>query len=337
MIYEISLNFGGFRKSSNHVAKNLKYFLIPLLLSITAWGGNNFLKDKLTNFFYWHEMAANPILLAAQERQMSFRDNIRNLKPLRDKNVPDLEMTAKSALSILIDGQGRERVLFEKEKNIRLPIASLTKLMTAKIVLDNYDLSKKIRTSKEAIAQEEDFGKLSAGKLLSVEYLLYPLLMESSNDAAYALANDYGGMTEEKFVGLMNKKARDLKMFETQFFNSSGLDIDEPAEIANYSSSLDLARLAENLLEESLIWEILSLEKFDSYGPELININKLLGKIPNMLGGKTGYTEKASGTFLLVMKSPRSKGYIINVILGSEDKFLEMENLINWVNTAYLW
>ena len=320
------------------MTKNLKYFLIPLLFSIPAWGGINILKDNLTNFFYWLEMAENPVLLASQEKQLSFQSSIIELRPFRNKNVPDFEISAKSAISVLTDNKGKERIIFEKEKDTELPIASLTKLMTAKIVLDNYDLAKEIKISEEAIAQEGDLGKLSAGQILSVKYLLYPLLMESSNDAAFALADDYEGMTEKVFIRLMNQKSLELKLLKTRFFNSTGLHIEKPNELTNYSTSLEMAKLAETLLkEEPLLWEIVSIQKLDNYGPELMNINKLLGKFPGIVGGKTGYTEKASGTFLLVMEAPRGKGHIINVILGSGDKFLEMENLIGWLYAAYSW
>jgi len=276
-------------------------------------------------------------LLAAQERQLSFLDYTRDLKPLRDRSIPDLQITAKSAISILVDNQGKERILFEKEKNEELPMASLTKLMTAKIVLDNYNLSGEIKISEEAVSQEESFGKLSAGKILSVNYLLYPLLMESSNDAAFAIANDYDGMTEKRFIQLMNNEAQKLGLANTYFFNPTGLDPENPEENINYSSPFDLAKLTENLLGKELLWKILSTAKFDTYGPELINTNELLGKFPGIIGGKTGYTEKALGCFLLAVEAPKGKGYLINVILGTEDRFGEMEKLINWLNQAYEW
>lgn len=319
------------------MTKNFKYFLIPFLLSLPVWWGVNALKEDLTNFFYWLEMAENPVLLAAQEKQLSFLDNIRELRPFRNKNVSDFETTAESVISILVDNNGKERVLFEKERDKRRPIASLTKLMTAKVVLEQYDLAKEIEVSKEAVEQEETFGQLKAGEKLPAGYLLYPLLMESSNDAAFALADDYDGMTVKKFVGLMNDNAMKLKLDNTRFFNPTGLDPEEPDKNINYSTANDLAELARGLLPEPLLWEILSTQKFDKYGPELVNINKLLGEIPGLVGGKTGYTEKAAGCFLLVMEAPRGKGYIINVILSSDNKFTEMEALINWLDSAYEW
>src|SRR3990167_5491255 len=114
------------------MTKNFKYFLIPLLLSIPLWLGANVLQKRLGNFFYWLEMASNPVLLAAQESQMSFQNNIINLKPIRNESISDPKIEAKSIVSVFVNNQGRERILFEKEKDGRLPMASLTKLMTAK-------------------------------------------------------------------------------------------------------------------------------------------------------------------------------------------------------------
>lgn len=317
--------------------KNLKYFLITFLLGLPLWWGANVLEKRLEGFFYWFEMENDSRLLAAQANQISFQNHVIELKPVRDKDIPDFEISAKSAISVLVDNRGEERILFEKEKNKELPIASLTKLMTAKIVFDNYDLSKEIVISREAVNQEENLGKLTVGETLSVKYLLYPLLMESSNDAAYALANDYDGYTEKDFVKLMNTESKKLEMGNTRFFNSTGLEPDGANPDINYSTVSDLTKLVKSQLKESLLWEILATPKFSAYGPELININELLGKLPRILGGKTGYTEKALRCFILVTEAPKGKGYIINVILGANNIFQEMEKLVNWTNSAYNW
>ena len=322
------------------MTKNIKIFLIILLLSLPFWWGINVLEKNLGNFFFWQEFAENPQLLAAQANQLAFEENLRNLKPLRDKNIDDFKTEAQSVISVFLSNQDEERILFVKNASQKLPMASLTKLMTAKIVLENYDLSEEIQISPEAVEQEEDLGKLKIGKVFSVQYLLYPLLMESSNDAAFALANDYPGMEEEKFIGLMNLAAQELNLKDTYFFNPSGLDPDEdePDEKINYSTGIDLVKLTKELLKEPLIWEILATPKYKLYGPELVNTNKLLEEIPGIIGGKTGYTEEALSCFLLVSKAPKSKGVLINVILGSvEDRFEEMKKLTNWLQQAYLW
>jgi len=324
--------------------KNLKFFLIALVIAIPLFWGINALEGELRNFFFWHEMTENPQITAAQANQLAFEERIRSLKPIRSKRVEDLKIGAKSAMSFYISRQGEERILFEKYGDWRLPIASLTKLMTANVVLEHYDLSKEIRISKEAVNQEENLGKLEVGELLSVEYLLYPLLMESSNDAAFSLANDYDGMAQEDFVGLMNQEAQRLNLQDTHFINPSGLDPEEEEgsekinySTINYSNATDLITLVKELLNKPLIWEILSTPKLNLYGPELINSNKLLGEFSGIIGGKTGYTEKALGCFILLSEAPKSKGYLVNVILGTGDRFGEMEKLLEWLRTAYIW
>ncbi|MBI2450677.1 MAG: D-alanyl-D-alanine carboxypeptidase [Candidatus Nealsonbacteria bacterium] len=319
------------------MSRNLKYFLIPLLLSIFFWWGANVLSEDSKTFFYGLELANDPRLLAAEANQLAFQQQMMSLKPLRDEDIPNIEIAAKSAISLLINNRGEKRILFEKDKNTLLPIASLTKLMTAKVVLDNYDLLKEIKISKEAINQEENLGKLSLGEVHTVKYLLYPLLIESSNDAAYALANNYEGMTEKDFLRMMNEKAGNFKLQNTHFFNPTGLDPEDAAKPFNYSTALDLAKLVASTFDDKLLWEILNTPKFNSYGPELVNTNELLGELPRIAGGKTGYTEKAQGCFILVLEAPRGRGYIINVILGTNNRFSEMKKLANWLDIAYSW
>jgi len=318
---------------------NLKFFSIALVLvSATTWGAN-FLGQGLEEFFLGREWASNPKILAAQANQMEFARLVRNSKPLRNRATADLKIDAKAAISILLNNQGGEKILFEKNSQEPLPIASLSKLMTVDVILKNYDLSREIVITKEAVAQEENFGKLRVGDVLTVEQLLYPLLMESSNDAAFALANDYDGVAEKIFVSMMNEDAQSLGLGNTHFVNSSGLDPEtqEPKENINISSARDLSQLTQQLLKTPLVWKILSTPKINLYGETLISTNKLLGKVSGIIGGKTGYTDTALGCFVLVLEAPNGKGRIINVILGAQDRFSEMEKLINWTNQAYLW
>lgn len=324
------------------MTSRIKFFLIVFILSLPFWWGMNLLEKDLNEIFFWQEISQNPQILIAQ---INLQNELQSLKPIRDREVEDLKIEAKSAFSVLLNNQGEERILFEKEDNQKLPIASLTKLMTALVVLENYDLEKEIKISKEAIAQEENFGKLIVGKIFPVKYLLYPLLMESSNDAAFALANNYDGMNEEKFIELMNSKAQKLNLTNTYFINTTGLDPNIPETKINYSTVTDLAKFTKELLKEPLILEILATQKFDLYGPELINTNELLfdesaSWRTAIIGGKTGYTEKAGGCIILVLKAPKSSGYLINVILGAngtDDRFNEMRKLIDWLTSAYKW
>lgn len=317
----------------------LKIFLISFILSLPFWWGVNVLGKNLEDFLFWQEIANNPQILTAQIAQdLEFE----KLKPIRNWQIPNLEVDANSAISVLVKPDGSQKILFEKEKGKILPIASLTKLMTAKIVLEYYDLSQKIEISEKAINGEGETGNFKIGEIFLVKELLYPLLMESSNDAALVLTEVIG---EKAFVDLMNLEAKNLDLKNTHFVNPTGLDPNNPQDSVNYSTTEDLVKLTSHLLKEhSLIWDILSLSEFDFFTEDavfhhkIINTNELLKESPSIiLGGKTGKTPKAGGCLILVTKAPKNKGDLINVILGTNDRFEEMKKLINWLNSAYKW
>jgi D-alanyl-D-alanine carboxypeptidase len=317
--------------------KNLK-ILIFLILFAPVFSWSCFLlKEKLNVFFFWHEFAANPEIMLAQAAQDSFLNNLKSLSPVRNKAVADLDLSARAVLVISLDKE-RETALLAKNADKKMAIASLTKLMTAKVVLDNYDLDKEVAISKEAVGQEEQLGKLTVGQRLPVRTLLYPLLIESSNDAAFALADDYSGMNNASFLELMNLEAESLEMKDTFFYNASGLEpADEASEEINYSTAEDLAKLIKEFLPTDLIWQILSVPKAYLYNQELTNTNKLLEEYNNIIGGKTGFTDKAGECYILVLKAPKDRGYLINIILGSPDRWEEMRELIAWEKKAFIW
>ena len=320
------------------MSKNFNFFLIAFFVSLLFWWGVNVSGEKLENFFFWQEISENPQIFTAQ---LNLEKKLENLKPVRNREIGDLEIGAKSAISVLINNEGNPRILFEKGGDKRLPIASLTKLMTVSVVLENYDLTEKVEISKEAVLQESEFGNLKIGEEFFVKDLLYPLLMESSNDAAYALSETIG---EEEFVDLMNIKAANLGLENTFFLNPTGLDPDNLSDLTNYSTAKDLVKLTNYLLKnQPLIWDILGTFEFDLYSSDgvlhhrLKNTNELLKEGANIIGGKTGWTPQAQGCLLLVYGTPQNRGKIINVILGSEDRFGEMKKLINWLNQVYRW
>ena len=307
----------------------IKIFLIAFILALPFWWGVNIFQENLENYFY------------AQISQPFEEIVFVKISPKPQK--PELDLQVKAAISVKLDEIGAEKILFDENINQPLPIASLTKLMTAFVVLENYDLSKEIKITKEAVSQEGDFGKLAIGRIYPVEYLLYPLLMESSNDAAFALANDYEGMNQDKFVELMNLASQKMNLENTRFFNSTGLEPEEDKFITqfNYSTANDLVKLTKELFKKPLIWEILSTPIYNLYGPELKNTNEFLfdeslDQRTKIIGGKTGYTEKAGGCLLLVLEDKKGSKFI-NVILGAqsvEARITEMQKLINWLTIS---
>jgi len=321
------------------MSKNLTTFFVVFLISLPIFWGINVFQKNLEDFLFWQEIADNPQILTAQ---ISSEIQWQKLKPIRNRQIPALEIEAKSAIAVLMKPDGSQKILFEKEKDKILPIASLTKLMTANIVLDNYNLSQFIEINEQAIKEKEETGNFKIGEIFLVEQLLYPLLMESSNDAAIALAEVIG---KKAFVDLMNLEVKNLGLENTHFVNPTGLDPDNPQGSINHSTAKDLVKLASHLLKENpLIWEILSLSEFNFltedgvFHHKIINTNKLLAELPTIIGGKTGTTPRSGNCLLLVVKAPKNKGYLINVILGAkEGRFEEMKKLINWLNAAHKW
>ena len=161
--------------------------------------------------------------------------------------------------------------------------------------------------------------------------LLYIMLIESSNDAAFALAEVIG---VKGFVDLMNLKAKDMGLEDTRFFEPTGLDPEDPAQPVNYSSAQDLVKLGKYLLSEHPeILETLGKKEYPLYLENgvfhhtLQNTNELLGEIPGIIAGKTGFTERAGGCLILILEGKNPGTYLINVILNSPDKFEDMRKL----------
>ncbi len=313
------------------IAKNVLLFvafifLVLMILVFLQWFFNS-----LYGFF--EEKAA--------QNQQNFLASIKktpisqNLLPYRNWEIEDLKIDAEAAISIETNLFLHRKILFKKNETKTLPIASLSKLMTALVVLENYNLQQQVTITNEDILQEGQQGDLKVGQILSVKNLLYITLIESSNDAAFALSSIAG---QDKFIALMNAEANNLGLLSTHFTDSSGLDA------GSYSTVKDLVQLVEHLLNKyPLIRQIISLKEYDLYLDDgqlhhkLINTNKLLGEIPEVIGGKTGFTNYAKGTFLVVEKSPDGENYLIHIILGSEDRLEEMKKIINWLHIAYKW
>jgi D-alanyl-D-alanine carboxypeptidase len=242
---------------------------------------------------------------------------------------PDIK--AKSAISIESNLRDMNSILFEKEGNMPLPIASLTKLMTAVVALDNYNLSDTVVVDEVADSQDPMKQDVKLGDAMPVESFLDIMLIESSNKSAYALSEGPRGYPgEPMFVSLMNKKAKDLGMENTFFVDPTGLSSKD------VSTANDLVKLAEYILNNYPKISVISKEKeFNVPGfGKVTNTDQLLGEIPDIICSKTGFTQAADGCLLLVVNNPKNNDYLINVILGAENRFSEMKKLINWSSAS---
>ena len=245
--------------------------------------------------------------------------------PQKDSQAQNLEINAESAISVESNLSGANRTLFEKNSGLKQPIASLTKLMTAVISLDNYDLLQKITVSKKADSQDPMRTDLKLGDTFSVTDILYIMLVESSNKAAYALSEQMG---EKKFVALMNQKAAELGLKNTFYADPTGLSSE------NVSTAEDLTKFAEYILKNyPVVSQISRTKEYEvlNFG-KIENTNLLLGEVPEVILGKTGFTIEAKGSLLLAVNNLKNNDYLINVILGADDRFGEMKKLIQIIN-----
>lgn len=228
-----------------------------------------------------------------------------------------------SGISVEITGDD-STVLYERDAQKPLPMASLAKLMTALVVLENYHPDNTVTISQESIEQIGEQGVIKLGEVLSAKDLLYIMLIESSNRAAYALAEFMG---VKNFIYVMNQGAKGLGLANTYFADATGLSTD------SYSTAADIAQLSQYLFTNyPLFGEIVGLKEHNLYGEDgklhhtLVNTNKLLGQ-DGIIGGKTGWTKEAKGCMMVIQQnSPNT--YIIHVVLGAEDRFLEISKLI---------
>ena len=193
--------------------------------------------------------------------------------------------------AILVDGQ-TGRVLYEKAADEKSLIASTTKIMTALIICEQCNVLDRMRIPKEAVGVEGSSMYLREGEVLTLQELLYGLMLSSGNDAAVALAIYCGG-TVEGFAQLMNDKARFLGLSGTHFANPHGLDAPD-----HYSTARDLATLAAYAMKNPIFAQTVSTRSVRAAQRSLTNHNKLLWQVEGADGVKTGFT-KAAGRILV--------------------------------------
>lgn len=220
--------------------------------------------------------------------------------------------------SVILVEQRSGQVLWERNADERRPVASLTKIMTALLVLEKLGLSQKVIFSQAAAQASSDKIKYKVGDERSSEELLYSLLMLSANNAAAALAEKIGG-SQEVFVQMMNLKAAQLGAVNTAFANPHGL----PAAQPQYSTARDLAIIAVQAMKHPVFRKIVASRDYDfvitgESSKKIENTNELLKVYPEATGIKTGYTREAG--YCLVASARRGGLSLIAVILGSDSR-----------------
>ena len=227
---------------------------------------------------------------------------------------------AISARSGILMDAATGRVLYEKDADKQSLIASTTKIMTALVVCEQCNVLDRVRIPREAVGIEGSSMYLKEGEVLTVQELLYGLMLHSGNDAAVALAIYCGG-TVEGFAALMNDKAHKLGLDNTHFENPNGLD-----SPGHYSTARDMAVLAAYAMENPIFAKTVSTKTVSAGGRSLRNHNKLLWQVTGAEGVKTGYT-KAAGR-ILVSSAAREGRRLIAVTINAPDDWQDHKTLL---------
>jgi len=244
--------------------------------------------------------------------------------PQSGRASEDFTIAAKAA--VLIDGASG-RILYGQNENEMLPEASCTKIMTALVAMENSDMDESVTAGINAHGVTGTSLYLSEGETLSMEQMLYGLLLRSGNDAAVAIAEHVSGSVEE-FANLMNARAGELNA-DAHFVNPHGLDAD-----GHRASALGLARIMREALKRDDFRSITGTQRKiipwvgNDYSRVLENKNRLLRTYEGATGGKTGYTSKAGRC--LVFSAKRDGMELIGVVLNCPNWFDEAEKLLDY-------
>jgi D-alanyl-D-alanine carboxypeptidase len=255
--------------------------------------------------------------------------------PIRNISVANLELNTRAAIVIDLSS---DRVLYAKNADDRLPMASITKIMTALVALDSYNnrLNTVITVPIEATEVTGSKMSLYAGEQLTAHNLLKGTLIESANDAGMTLAYAISG-TPEQFAVLMNQKAQELGLTDTNFTNPIGFDNDN-----HYSTAKDLAELTRVAMDNKIFASIVSTQTTTvkdvtgKFVHKLVTTNKLLGQYQNVIGVKTGTTEEAGESLVAAVRGDSGQ-IVVAVLLDSPNRFQEGMKALDWALKAYSW
>jgi D-alanyl-D-alanine carboxypeptidase (penicillin-binding protein 5/6) len=307
------------------VVKTIIFSIVLIIISALGFLAYNYYSNTTNNFSLVSPVPS--FLTGFVNKQVSTLNLwLPNLKNRISANFQKPQISAESALIFDTNSQS---VIYSKNPQERLPMASLTKIMTAIIALENKKKDDKYIVTKDDLVGEDSMG-LDAGETLSLKELLYGLILHSGNDAAETLASNFNG-GRKAFIKAMNDKAKSFGLSNTSFTNPTGLEGDGK----QYTTSYDLAVITRfALVNFPLFNEVIST--FDYTIPQtfthkeyvLENETNLLTSYPGVKGVKTGYTPEAG---LCLVTYLDYKGHkIIAVVLGSSDRRGEMIELLDY-------
>jgi len=304
----------------------LSYFASITLLTCAAL----LLLWTTTPIFHKEEPVVAPIpsyMTVQDNHQVTLLDL---WKPFIEKIYGDTgDIPVTTAKAALLFDLTSNKTLYEKNSHTRLPMASLTKVMTAIIALENPKADNKYIVTQENIVGEDSMG-IAAGEIFTLEELLYGLILRSGNDAAEVIATNYPS-GREAFIQAMNQKAQSLGLSDTKFSNPSGLQGDGE----QYTTAQDLLVITKYALDNFPLFRKVaatyeySLPASLTHGEfYLQNETNLLSTYPGVKGIKTGYTPEAGMCLITYLEKGDRK--IIGILLNSENRREEMKQLLDY-------
>lgn len=257
-----------------------------------------------------------------------------------DENLDEILETAAtvnesepklSARTAIVYDRKSNKMIYGKQQDKRVAMASTTKIMTAIVVIENINLEKEVTVSAKAAAIGGSRLGLKKGDKITIRNLLYGLMLCSGNDAAVALAEEVGGSIEG-FADKMNEKAKELNLQNTHFVTPHGLDNPE-----HYTTAYELAVLTNYAMNNEIFSKIVGTKNYtisiNGYSKALSNTNELLGYLDGVKGVKTGFTNNAGRCLVTCVK--RGEFEIITVVLGADTKKIRTEDSIKLIEYTY--
>ncbi len=243
--------------------------------------------------------------------------------------------SAEAFLVVLVQKDGTEKILTDKNKNRLLPIASISKLVTALVAREQYRAEETVTISETALQGRASSTVYHVGDRFLFSDILYPLLLASHNEIANVLAEKAG---TERFVDTMNQKAQELGLRDTFFVNVSGLDTATSTDKINISTASDVIELVRYIGRNNPdILAVTGQKEFElsdvnkKFVAKIVNTNRLVsqGNLPfHIIAGKTGETPRAKQNLVIVAEAPCA-GTLFAVLLGSKDRFFDMEEMLD--------
>lgn len=290
------------------------------------------MKLKVINILVILIILFNSCIVFADLEDDKEQINIREIKEELVETAKTLNNEPKlnSRVALVYD-RSSGRVLYEKNGNKQTPMASTTKIMTAIVVMENSNLSDIVTIDSKSAGTGGSRLGLKKNDKITVNDLLYGLMLRSGNDSAVALAIHIGGSIEG-FAEMMNQKAKELKLINTHFVVPHGLDKE-----GHYTTAYELAKIADYALKIDKIKEIVSTKTCTIYinkKPKIItNTNELLGSVNGVYGVKTGFTNGAGRC--LVSSCKRNDLDIITIVIGADTKKYRTADSIKLIEYTY--